>query len=133
MAEPRRRKFGLRIEVDRSSATPPYEQIVAQVHRAVERGTLAPGTRLPTVRALAERTGLVPNTVAKAYRELEAAGVLEGRGRAGTFVLAPRPGSGDTPRDELDAAARAYLERARGIGADPAAAIEAVRRSARRT
>ncbi len=126
MAEPRRRRFGLRIEVDRSSATPPYEQIVTQVRRAVERGTLAPGTRLPTVRALAERTGLVPNTVAKAYRELEASGHLEGRGRAGTFVVDRPPG------DDLDEAARVYLERGRRLGADPNAAVEAVRRAADR-
>jgi DNA-binding transcriptional regulator YhcF (GntR family) len=125
MAEPRRRRFGLRVEIDRSSTTPPYEQIVAQVRREVERGTLAAGTRLPTVRALAERTGLVPNTVAKAYRELEAAGVLEGRGRAGTFVASRSPRGGD-----LEEAARAYLERARSLGADPAAAVEAVRRAA---
>jgi DNA-binding transcriptional regulator YhcF (GntR family) len=127
MAEPRRRRFGLHIEVDRSSTTPPYEQIVAQVRRAVERGTLAPGTRLPTVRALAERTGLVPNTVAKAYRELEASGDLEGRGRAGTFVADRSPLAGD----DLEEAARGYLERARRLGADPTAAVEAVRRAAR--
>jgi DNA-binding transcriptional regulator YhcF (GntR family) len=127
MAEPRRRRVGLRIDVDRSSATAPYEQIVAQVRRAVERGTLASGTRLPTVRALAERTGLVPNTVAKAYRELEASGHLEARGRAGTFVADRSPSSGD----DLDHAAQAYLERARSLGADPAAALEAVRRAAR--
>ena len=126
MAEPRRRRFGLRIDIDRSSATPPYEQIVVQVRGAVEQGTLAPGARLPTVRALAERTGLVPNTVAKAYRELESAGVLEGRGRAGTFVAERRQ-----PSDDLDGAARAYLERARRLGADPNAAVEAVRRAAR--
>jgi DNA-binding transcriptional regulator YhcF (GntR family) len=126
MAEPRRRRFGLRIEVDRSSSVAPYEQIVVQVRRAVERGTLAPGTRLPTVRALAERTGLVPNTVAKAYRELEASGHLEGRGRAGTFVAdRPRPAG-----DDLEDAARLYLERARGLGADRSAAVEAVRRAA---
>ena len=126
MAEPRRKRFGLRIEVDRSSATPPFEQIVTQVRRAVERGTVAAGTRLPTVRALAERTGLVPNTVAKAYRELEASGHLEGRGRAGTFVA-------DGPRshgDDLDEAARVYLERARRLGVDRNAAVEAVRRAA---
>jgi DNA-binding transcriptional regulator YhcF (GntR family) len=127
MAEPRRRRVGLRIDVDRSSATAPYEQIVAQVRRAVERGTLASGTRLPTVRALAERTGLVPNTVAKAYRELEASGHLEGRGRAGTFVADRSLSS----CDDLDHAARAYLERARGLGADRAAALDAVRRAAR--
>ena len=127
MAEPRRSRVGLRFDIDRSSATPPYEQIVSQVRRAVERGTLAPGTRLPTVRALAERTGLVPNTVAKAYRELEALGHLEGRGRAGTFVAErPRPAG-----DDLEDAARTYLERARRLGADPNAAVEAVRRAAR--
>jgi DNA-binding transcriptional regulator YhcF (GntR family) len=125
MAEPRRRKIGgpLRVEIDRSSTTPPYEQIVAQVRREIERGTLAMGTRVPTVRSLAERAGVVPNTVAKAYRELESAGYLQGRGRAGTFVRAA-PAAGD----DLDDAARAYLERARGLGADPAAAVEAVRR-----
>ena len=113
----------MRIDVDRSSTTPPYEQIVLQLRRAVESGTLASGTRLPTVRALAERTGVVPNTVAKAYRELETAGYLEGRGRAGTFVRGETPG--------LEDVARAYLERARALGADRETAVEAVRRTAR--
>jgi DNA-binding transcriptional regulator YhcF (GntR family) len=128
MATPRRRRIGLTIDVDRASPTPPFEQIVAQIRGAVERDALAPGTRLPTVRALAERTGLVPNTVAKAYRELEAAGYLEGRGRAGTFV-ADRPSA---PGDDLDAAATTYLEWARRLGADPRTAVEAVRRAAGR-
>ena len=120
----------MRIRIDRSSPTPPYEQIVSQVRGAVERGTLGPGTRLPTVRALAEQTGLVPNTVAKAYRRLEAAGYLDGRGRAGTFV--PDEPPTPVPADaSLDGAARAYLERARRLGADPTAAVEAVRRARR--
>lgn len=123
MTTSRRAGERLRIYVDRSLPAPPYAQLVSQIRAAVERGSLTPGARLPTVRALAGRTGLVPNTVAKAYRELEAAGVLEGRGRAGTFVLAPRPPSGDA----LDDAARAYLETARSLGADRTAAIEAVR------
>jgi DNA-binding transcriptional regulator YhcF (GntR family) len=117
----------LRIRIDRSLPDPPFAQLVSQIRTAVERGSLEPGARLPTVRALARRTGLVPNTVAKAYRELEAAGVLEGRGRAGTFVLAPRRPSGDAPGDALDAAARAYLDRARELGAGRSAAIEALR------
>ncbi len=67
----------------------------------------------------------MPNTVAKAYRELEAACVLVGRGRAGTFVLA-------SP-DPLDHAARAYLARAGELGAGRRAALDAVRRAADRS
>jgi DNA-binding transcriptional regulator YhcF (GntR family) len=117
----------LRIRIDRSLPVAPFAQVVSQIRGAVDRGSLAPGARLPTVRALAERTGLVPNTVAKAYRELERAGVLEGRGRSGTFVLAP----GRSAADALDDAARTYLERARSLGADRTAAIEAVRSAER--
>jgi DNA-binding transcriptional regulator YhcF (GntR family) len=121
--------------VDRSSADPPYAQLVAQIRAAIDGGSLAPGTRLPTVRALATQIGLVPNTVAKAYRRLETCGYLEGRGRAGTFVPDRLPVSDDAAdaanaADALAAAARAYLERARRLGADPGTAVEAVRRAA---
>jgi DNA-binding transcriptional regulator YhcF (GntR family) len=119
----------VRIRIERSSPTPPYEQIVRQVRRAVEDGTFPPGTRLPTVRALAKQTGLVPNTVGKAYRRLEAIGFLEGRGRAGTFVPDEPPVTVDA-NPTLGEAARAYLERARRLGVDPPAAVEAVRRAA---
>jgi DNA-binding transcriptional regulator YhcF (GntR family) len=119
----------VRIRIDRSSRTPPSEQLVRQVRLAVELGTAPPGTRLPPVRALAEQTGLVPNTVAKAYRRLEAAGYLEGRGRAGTFVTDDPPPAAETAETELDEAARAYLERAGILGADAGSAIEAVRRA----
>ena len=120
----------VRIRIDRSSPTPPFEQVVMQVRRAVDQGALAPGTRVPTVRALAEQLGLVPNTVAKAYRALEAAGYLRGRGRAGTFVAGERavPSEG---AESLDQAATGYLERARELGADLPAALEAVRRAGR--
>lgn len=65
---------------------PPYEQLRSSVAGQVADGTLVAGTRLPTVRALAAELGLAVNTVAKAYRALEADGVIETRGRAGTFV-----------------------------------------------
>jgi DNA-binding transcriptional regulator YhcF (GntR family) len=119
----------VRISIDRSSRTSPSEQLVSQVRRAVERGTAPPGTRLPTVRALAEQTGLVPNTVAKAYRRLEADGYLEGRGRAGTFVADDPPPAAEAAESDLDEAARAYVERARSLGADVRGAVEAVRRA----
>ena len=72
--------------IDAASATPPFRQLHELVVAAIADGRLLPGERLPTVRALAAHLGLATNTVAGAYRSLEEAGVVEGRGRAGTFV-----------------------------------------------
>ncbi len=72
--------------LDPGSTVPPYEQLRSAVAGQVADGALAAGTRLPTVRALAADLGLAVNTVAKAYRALETDGVIETRGRAGTFV-----------------------------------------------
>lgn len=72
--------------VDRESDVPPFRQLYNAVVRNVSQGSLRPGQRLPTTRALATHLGLALNTVASAYRALEDSGVVEGRGRAGTFV-----------------------------------------------
>ena len=77
---------GVVLAVDPESADAPFRQLRQQIVEAVERGRLTPGTRLPAVRALAEQVGVAANTTAKVYRELEASGVLETRGRTGTFV-----------------------------------------------
>ncbi len=109
----------VRISVESGSAVPPFEQVRAQVIALVDAGELAPGARLPTVRALAEQLGVAANTVARAYRELEAAGVVETHGRHGTVVAA---------RDERERAAveaaTEYVRRARalGLGRDDAVA-----------
>jgi DNA-binding transcriptional regulator YhcF (GntR family) len=68
------------------AAEAPYEQLRARLLAEMQDGTRAAGSRLPTVRALAEQLGLAPGTVARAYKELEAAGAIETRGRGGTFV-----------------------------------------------
>ena len=73
---------------DPDATEPPFEQLRSQVARRAASGDLAPGTRLPTVRALATELGLAANTVARAYRELEADGVVVTEGRRGTFVAA---------------------------------------------
>lgn len=93
----------------------------------IERGTLLPGVRLPTVRALAEQLDLAPNTVARAYRELEQDGWLEGRGRAGTFVADRLPNPPDDAEQALARAADIYARRAAQLGFDRAAAIRALR------
>lgn len=78
------------IAIDSASPMPPYEQIRDQVVRGVADRQIPVGTRLPTVRRLAEDLGLAVNTVAKAYRHLEAEGHVETRGRNGTVVLPRR-------------------------------------------
>lgn len=81
---------GLSIAVDLLSPVPPYEQIRQQVGAHVAAGLLGTGDRLPTVRALAGRLGLATNTVARAYQELEATGLVSTRRRVGTMVTAER-------------------------------------------
>lgn len=71
------------VTVDPAGAVPPFEQLRTQILDQVRTGALAVGTRLPTIRVLAEELGIAPNTVARAYRELEQDGVLETRGATG--------------------------------------------------
>jgi DNA-binding transcriptional regulator YhcF (GntR family) len=109
--------------IDPGSSAPPFEQLRAQVVAGALDGTLPAGTKLPTVRALAEELGLAANTVARAYRELEAAGVIETRGRAGSFVAL----SGDASERALQEAAAEYVARARSLGVDAERAERYVR------
>ncbi|MFF9818820.1 GntR family transcriptional regulator [Streptomyces sp. NPDC014006] len=113
--------MSLKIRIDDSA--PPYEQVRAQISEQARSGALPVGYRLPTVRGLAESLGLAVNTVAKAYRALEADGVIETRGRHGTYVAAV----GSAAERELAAAAQAYGERARRLGLTQDAALAAVR------
>ena len=76
----------LDVRIDPAATTPPFEQLRTQLARQAADGSLPAGTRLPTVRGLAEELDLAPGTVARAYKELEADGVLETQGRRGTFV-----------------------------------------------
>lgn len=116
--------MSLKIDIDEgASAAPPYEQVRAQISEQARSGALPVGYRLPTVRGLAESLGLAANTVAKAYRALEADGVIETRGRHGTYVAA----AGSAAERELAAAAQAYAERAGRLGFPQEAALDAVR------
>lgn len=74
------------IAVDASLDIAPYQQIEEQIRAAVQRGDLAPGTVLPTVRQLADDLGVAPNTVARAYGDLQNEGWLISEGRRGTRV-----------------------------------------------
>lgn len=74
------------LDLDPTDSLPLYRQIVEGIREAAATGRLAPGQRLPPVRALADAADLAPGTVARAYRELEREGVLETRGTRGTFL-----------------------------------------------
>ncbi|MGH3634789.1 MAG: GntR family transcriptional regulator [Mycobacterium sp.] len=106
------------LRIDGQSARPPFDQLRTQIIDAIRAGTLRPGTRLPTVRELAGELGLAVNTVARAYRELEAAAVVETRGRHGTFVARVDPSDAS-----MAAAAGVYLDVARGLGLGKADAL----------
>ncbi|WP_199433965.1 GntR family transcriptional regulator [Qaidamihabitans albus] len=109
------------VSVDSTSKVPPFEQVRSELARQINDGTLAVGTKLPTVRKLAADLGIAPNTIARAYRELEEAGLIETRGRAGSFVGA----SGDQSRQRAREAATEYAATVArlGIGRDEAVAI----------
>lgn len=117
-----------RIEIHLDSPVPPFEQVRSQLEVMIRNGVLADGARLPTVRALAGDLGLAAGTVARAYRELESAGLIRTARRSGSTVVAPphKPGAlrqGDEAHG-LPAPVAAALEellavaRHHGVGAE---------------
>jgi len=74
--------------IDLGSGVPPYLQLVHQVEHALRLGALAPGDQLPKVRDVVSNLAMNPNTVSKAYRELETKGLAVGRPGRGTFIVA---------------------------------------------
>jgi DNA-binding transcriptional regulator YhcF (GntR family) len=113
----------LPLTVDPASTTAPFEQVRTQLATLVAQGDLAPGTKLPTVRQLAADLGLAANTVARAYRELEADGVLATYGRRGTFVRSAVLDAGSAVAEAGSAVAEAgsaVVEAGSAAGADTA-------------
>jgi DNA-binding transcriptional regulator YhcF (GntR family) len=102
----------------------PYEQVRAQIADAIESGELAAETRLPTVRQLAGDLGLAVNTVARAYRELEMAGLVETRGRHGSFVA---PLDTKTRRQAVRTT-HTFVDALRRLGIGPHETLALVRR-----
>ena len=113
--------------LDPTAAEPPYEQLRTQIATRAASGDLPAGTRLPTVRALAAELHLAVNTVARAYRELEADGVITTEGRRGTFVASSPTASAP----EAGAAASAYVATARRLGLTRAEAVRLVEQHCR--
>src|SRR5271156_232486 len=82
----------INFRIDGRSAVPPYLQIVQQVRQALRMGVLEVGDKLPTVREVVAATAVNPNTVLKAYRDLEREGLVQARAGHGTFVRRRPPG-----------------------------------------
>jgi GntR family transcriptional regulator len=100
------------VAIDPRSDVPPSRQLVEAFLDAVARGDLGPGAKLPSVRGLAEEALVNPNTVGKAYRELEVLGVVEGRNGSGVYVTdgGPTRARRERGRATLEALTRAARE-----------------------
>jgi len=119
----------VRIRLDPSSPTALSAQLRDGLAGKIRGGRLLPGDRVPPVRELATELGLAPNTVARAYRELETTGLLVGRGRHGTFVAERLPEGTTGAAADLERAAGTYARRARQLGMSPREALSAARRA----
>ena len=117
------------VHVDPTSPTPPFEQIRAQIATMSTSGVLQIGARLPTIRQLARDLRVASGTVARAYRELEADGIILTRGRHGSFIAEPSPAPRDRSLGALREAANAFAVRAHQLGADPQRALELARQA----
>jgi GntR family transcriptional regulator len=125
-------KQSISFQLNQSSGVPAYLQIVQQVEQALRIGTLRPGDQLPTVKQVVAEVTINPNTVTRAYRELEHAGLAEGRQGVGTFVV--RRPQGPPPEEQVRLARglERWVETARTAGLDDQA-MEAMLRSLLRT
>jgi GntR family transcriptional regulator len=121
-------KQTITFQLNQTSGVPAYLQLVQQVEQALRMGALRPGDQLPTVKQVVADVTINPNTVTKAYRELEHAGLVEGRHGVGTFVL--RRPQGPPPEEQLRLAhgLERWIETARAAGLDNQA-MEAMLRS----
>lgn len=102
--------------VDRSAGLPAYLQLVQQVREALRLGWLHQGDRLPTVREVVASSGVNPNTVLKAYRELEMAGLVEARQGSGTYVKASLGSAAPEAMNQLRIRLAAWVASARAAG-----------------
>ena len=118
----------IRFRVDGRSGVPPYQQIVQQVRQALRMGLLTVGDQLPSVREVVTATAINPNTVLKAYRDLEREGLVEARTGHGTFVRARPPGPPPGTHSRLGRGLASWVREARAAGLDDDA-IESLLRS----
>src|ERR671935_1375153 len=108
----------IEFRLDSRSGVPTYLQLVQQVKQAVRLGLLQPGDQLPKVKDVVTKLVINPNTVLKAYRELDIEGIVEGRRGQGTFVSATLPTPPLENHETVQKALLKWIESARRAGLD---------------
>ncbi|MGI8762002.1 MAG: GntR family transcriptional regulator [Jatrophihabitantaceae bacterium] len=108
----------IEFHLDSRSGVPPYQQLVQQVQRSLRLGLLVAGDQLPTVKDVVAALAINPNTVLKAYRELEHAELVAPRPGVGTFVVATLSGDSLASHGPLRRDLRRWLDKARRAGVD---------------
>ncbi|MGD0685404.1 MAG: GntR family transcriptional regulator [Streptosporangiaceae bacterium] len=119
----------IEFQLDEGSGVATYVQLVQQVHQALRVRMLEPGDQLPTAQQVVAKLAINPNTVHKAYRELEREGLVRARPGLGTFVIRPLSGTDAATQARFLAAMTDWLRSARLAGLDPDD-IEAIYRTA---
>src|SRR5438270_13100221 len=114
--------------LDVSSGVPTYAQLVQQVHQALQLGLLEPGDRLPTAQPVVASLAINPNTVLKAYRDLEREGLVRARPGMGTFVVGTLRRTDPAAQARFRTSMDDWLRKARAAGLDPEE-IEAIYRT----
>jgi GntR family transcriptional regulator len=119
----------IEFQLDAGSGVATYLQLVQQVHQALQLGLLKPGDQLPTAQQVVAKLAINPNTVLKAYRDLEREGLVRARQGQGTFVVRTLPGTDPAAQARFLASMTDWLRSARSAGLGPDD-IEAIYRTA---
>jgi GntR family transcriptional regulator len=119
----------IEFQLDTASGVATYLQLVQQVHQALQLGLLEPGDQLPTAQQVVAKLAINPNTVLKAYRDLEREGLVRARPGMGTFIVASLPRNDPAAQARFLASMTGWLGRARAAGLGPDD-IEAIYRTA---
>ncbi len=119
----------IEFQLDTTSGVATYLQIVQQVRQALQLGLLEPGDRLPTAQQVVAKLAINPNTVLKAYRDLEREGLVRARPGLGTFIVGTLPRTDPAAQARFLASMSEWLRSARAAGLGPDD-VEAIYRTA---
>jgi GntR family transcriptional regulator len=103
--------------LDQDNGVPVYRQIIRQIESGILSGRLKTGDKLPTIRSLAVNLKVNPNTIAKAYGELEIRGILETQVGSGTYIADKKPGPDDSRERRIREVLGRFMQEMEGLGA----------------